>query len=138
MTQTIEEFVQSKNKDKSKKKSRHLSLLLLSLWPEIQKYRSQGYTKKIIWEYLKSEGRIPDICYSWFSIFVAEHERQKLNSNSSESGNAKVVSTVETASPKNEKEKSTYEPRKSSYKEPKPFTVTTERKPVEEYFTRKS
>ena len=95
MSQTIEEFVQSKSKEKVKMKTRHFSLLLLSLLPEIQKYRAQGYTKKIIWEYLKSEGKIPDICYSWFSIFVASHERLKLNSDST-TKHITEVSTVET------------------------------------------
>lgn len=137
MSQTIEEFVQSKSKEKVKKKTRHFSLLLLSLLPEIQKYRAQGYTKKIIWEYLKSEGKIPDICYSWFSIFVASHERLKLNSDSTITKPFTEVSTVETSKTENRKGESGYEPRKSSYKEPQPFTVTTQRKSPEEYFSRK-
>lgn len=120
MDKSIEEFLKERTLEKSNS-NRFASIELLKALPEIQKHRAQGYTKKIIWEYMTSEGKIPPVCYSWFSIWLSKHEKQ--------------LSNPKIDSPK--KEHSTYEPRKSNYVEPNGFTVTSERKSPEEYFSKK-
>lgn len=124
--QSIENFVLSEELRPN------LRVRISLLWPEICKYRKDGYSLRIIWKYLISENKIPKVSYPWFAALV------KKLSESSPSPSAPEASVAPKAiREKKENEKDSYEPRRSNYVEPKPFRISPIPKDPRELFSKK-
>jgi len=125
--QSIENFVVSE------KLRPGLRVRLTLLWPEISKYRRDGYSLRIIWKYLISENKIPKVSYPWFAALV-----KKISSESSPTPSTPEASVAPKAvQEKKENEKDPYEPRRSNYVEPKPFRISPIPKDPRELFSKK-
>lgn len=128
--QSIENFVLNEKLRPS------LRVRVSLLWPEICKYRKDGYSIRIIWKYLLSEQKIPQVSYTWFASLVGKLAKsmpdpttQKVAAKTPPT----VVSTVENQKPSTD----SYEPRRSNYEEPKPFRVSPVPKSPRELFSKK-
>lgn len=124
--QSIENFIVSE------KLRPGLRVRLTLLWPEISKYRRDGYSLRIIWKYLISENKIPRVSYPWFAALV-----KKLSESSPAPSATEASVAPKAVQEKKENEKDSYEPRRSNYVEPKPFRISPIPKDPRELFSKK-
>lgn len=124
--QSIENFVLSEELRPN------LRVRISLLWPEICKYRKDGYSLRIIWKYLISENKIPKVSYPWFAALV-----KKISENSPSPSAPEDSVAPKAIREKKENEKDSYEPRRSNYVEPKPFRISPIPKDPRELFSKK-
>ena len=128
--QSIENFVLNENLRPN------LRVRISLLWPEICKYRKDGYSIRIIWKYLLAEKKIPQVSYTWFASLVSKLSKsmpEPTYQKAAEKPSTAAASTVET--PKSTED--SYEPRRGTYVEPKPFRVSPVPKSPQELFSKK-